>query len=134
IAKPDEPVIALVGDGAWSMCMQEVMTSVRERINLVSVVLNNSVYGAERRNQTDFFSERYFWTDLENPDFAAIAHDMGALGVRVEEASQIGPALSDALKTDRPLVIDIILDSKELSEPYRRDAMRTPNRVLPKYS
>lgn len=133
LGRPDLPVLTLVGDGAWSMTLQEVMTAVREKINLVTVLFNNSQYGAEKRNQYDFFNERFFWTDLDNPNFAAIVNDMGATGIRVEDPAAIGPAIRKAFAADKPVVIEIMIDPKVLSEPYRRDALRTPERVLPRY-
>jgi sulfoacetaldehyde acetyltransferase len=133
IARPDVPVLSMSGDGAWSMTLQEVMTAVRERINLVSIIFNNSQYGAEKRNQYDFFNERFFWTDLENPNFSTIAAEMGAFALRVERPEDIGPSLAKAFAADRPAVLELIVDPKVLSEPYRRDALRPPERVLPRY-
>lgn len=133
LARPDEHVLALSGDGAWSMTLQEVMTAVREKLNLVTVIFNNQVYGAERRNQYDFFGERYFFTDLENPSFAQVAEDMGAQGVRIARAQDIAPAVAAAFSADRPVVIEIDIDPKALNEPYRRDALKFPERTLPKY-
>jgi sulfoacetaldehyde acetyltransferase len=132
VALPTEPVLALVGDGAWSMSMQEVMTTVTEKINLVTVIFNNSQYGAEKRNQYDYFDKRFFWTDLQNPNFAAIASEMGAEGIRIERPEEIASKLRGAFAADRPVVIDMQID-KELAEPYRRDAMRIPERILPRY-
>lgn len=133
LGKPDLPVIALVGDGAWSMCLQEVMTAVKEKLNFTTVIFNNSQYGAEKRNQFDFFKERYFYTLLENPSFAAIANEMEALGIRVTEAKEIGAAMLQAVGAGRPAVVEIMVDSKVLSEPYRRDALKMPHRVLKQY-
>ena len=133
LARPDEPVLALIGDGAWSMCLQEVMTAVKEKLNFVSVIFNNSQYGAEKRNQYDFFGERYFYTLLENPNFAEIATNMGALGIRVTKAEEIGPALDKAFAAKRPTVVEIVVDPGVLSEPYRRDALLMPKRVLDRY-
>ena len=133
LARPDLPVLALVGDGAWSMTLQEVMTAVTEKINVVAVLLNNGEYGAEKRNQYDFFNERFFWTDLDNPDFAPIATDMGALSMRIEDAAELGPALEKAFAAERPVVIDVAVDPKVLSEPYRRDALQLPERILARY-
>jgi len=133
LARPDEPVLALIGDGAWSMCLQEVMTAVSEKLHFVSVVFNNSQYGAEKRNQFDFFNERYFFTELDNPDFSAIAKDMGAWAIRVTEAEQIRGAIEAAFNAGRPAVVEIVVDPKVLSEPYRRDALQMPKRMLPKY-
>lgn len=133
LARPNEPVLTLVGDGAWSMCLQEVMTAVTEKLNFVTVIFNNSQYGAEKRNQFDFFGERYYFTNLDNPNFADIAKDMGAWAVRVTKAEDIGPAVKEAFSLGRPAVVEIIVDSKVLSEPYRRDALRLPQRSLEKY-
>ena len=133
LARPDEPVLTLVGDGAWSMCLQEVMTAVTEKLNFVTVLFNNSQYGAEKRNQFDFFNERYYFTNLENPNFADIAKDMGAWAVRVTKAEDIGHAVKEAFSLGRAAVVEIIVDSKILSEPYRRDALRLPQRSLEKY-
>ena len=133
LGRPDLPVVALVGDGAWSMTMQEVMTAVRERLNVCAVILNNQVYGAERRNQYDFFGERYFFTDLQNPSFADIARHMGAYAVSVDKAEDIGPAITAALQVDRPSVVEVHIDPGVLNEPYRRDALKMPMRVTDKY-
>lgn len=133
LAFPDIPVVTLVGDGAWGMTLQEVMTAVTEKINVIAVLLNNSQYGAEKRNQYDFFNKRFFWTDLDNPDFAAIAQTMGAMTMRVDSPEQIGPALKEALQAKRPVVIDVQIDPKILTEPYRRDALRLPKREMKKY-
>jgi len=133
LALPHLPVVTLVGDGAWGMTMQEVMTAVTEKINVVALLLNNSQYGAEKRNQYDFFGERFFWTDLDNPDFAAVAEKMGAAVIRVESPEQVGPAVQEALRMNRPVVVNILIDPKVLTEPYRRDALRMPNRVMERY-
>jgi sulfoacetaldehyde acetyltransferase len=132
LAQPDRPVFAFMGDGAWGMTLQEVMTAVSERINVIAILFDNSQYGAEKRNQYDFFGQRYFWTDLDNPDFARIASDMGADAVRVERPEEIAPAIRDAIGKDCPSVIDIVT-SKDLSEPYRRDALLEPRRLLERY-
>lgn len=133
LARPSAPVLCLVGDGAWSMCLQEVMTAVSEKLNFVSVIFNNSQYGAEKRNQFDFFNERYFFTNLENPNFADVARDMGAFAVRVTRAEDIGPAMREALSAGRPAVVEIVVDSKALTEPYRRDALKMPVRAMERY-
>ncbi|NQW58631.1 MAG: sulfoacetaldehyde acetyltransferase, partial [Polynucleobacter sp.] len=133
LAKPNENIIALVGDGAWSMSLQEVMTTVREKLNFVTVIFNNQVYGAERRNQYDFFGKRYFYTDLENPSFATIATQMGAVGIQVDRAADIGDAIKGSLGQSKPIVIEIMTDPAILNEPYRRDALQQPVRELDKY-
>lgn len=133
MARPEEPVCVIIGDGAWSMTLQEVMTAVTEKVNIVAILMNNGVYGAERRNQYDFFDERYFWTELQNPSFSQVAKDMGAVTKRITKPEEIGPALAEAFATDAPVVLELMVDGKALSEPYRRDALRRPKRYLPLY-
>jgi sulfoacetaldehyde acetyltransferase len=121
-----------VGDGAWGMSMGEVLTCVRQQIPLAVVVFNNGQWGAERRNQLDFYGGRCTASLLENPDFSRVASAMGARGIRVETVDQISDALHDAIRSDRVTVIDIPL-TRELAPPYRRDALRKPVRKLDKY-
>ncbi|KAA3625010.1 MAG: hypothetical protein DWQ08_09730 [Proteobacteria bacterium] len=132
LAQPERPVFAFMGDGAWGMTLQEVMTAVTEKINVIAILFDNSQYGAEKRNQYDFFDERYFWTDLDNPDFARIARDMGAHAERVENPDEIGPAIQRAIDSGQPAVVNVVT-SRDLSEPYRRDALLKPERVLARY-
>lgn len=133
MARPDTQVCCIIGDGSWSMTMQEVMTAVTEKVPFVAVLMNNGVYGAERRNQYDFFDERYFWTALENPDFSRIAAEMGAIAKRICKPDEIAPTLHEALAANAPVVLEVMIDGKVLSEPYRRDALKPPIRHLPLY-
>jgi sulfoacetaldehyde acetyltransferase len=133
---PDKPVFALQGDGAYGISgLSEVMTAVREQIPIIAVVFNNNQWGAEKKNQIDYYDNRFVGTNLDNPDFAQIARDMGAEGFRIEEAKEVKDVLQAALKSARPVVIDAILDGAEevLAEPFRRDALKMPVRLLPKY-
>ena len=59
VASPDRPAIAYVGDGAWGMILAEVMTCVREDIPVTGVVFNNGQWGAEKKNQIDFYNDRF---------------------------------------------------------------------------
>ncbi|MBW7900740.1 MAG: sulfoacetaldehyde acetyltransferase [Rhodocyclaceae bacterium] len=132
VGRPDRPAIAYVGDGAWGMSLAEVMTCVREDIPVVAVVFDNGQWGAEKRNQIDYFGSRFLGTGLANPDFAAVARAMGADGILVEHEDQVGDALSAAVASGRPTVIDLRL-TQALGEPFRRDAFRPPRRLLDKY-
>jgi sulfoacetaldehyde acetyltransferase len=133
VARPDRPAIAYVGEGAWGMSLTETMTCVREQIPVVAIVFDNRQWGAERRNQLDFFDGRTVATNLENPDFSAVARAMGADGTLVEEVDQIGDALRSAVASNRPTVLTLRLN-QELADPFRRDAFKpTPTRLLEKY-
>lgn len=132
VGRPDRPAIAYVGDGAWGMSLAEVMTCVRENIPVVAVVFDNGQWGAEKRNQIDYFGSRFLGTELANPDFAAIARAMGADGILVEHEDQVGDALAAAVASGRPTVINLRL-TQALGEPFRRDAFRPPRRLLDRY-
>ncbi len=132
VARPDRPAVAYVGDGAWGMSLQETLTAVRENIPAVAVVFNNQQWGAEKKNQIDFYADRYVGTNLENPSFAGIAQAMGANGIKVDSPDQVGDALKEAIASNRPSVLEIMV-TQELGEPFRRDALKKPRRLLDKY-
>jgi sulfoacetaldehyde acetyltransferase len=132
VGRPDRPAIAYVGDGAWGMSLNEVMTCVRENIPTVAVVFNNGQWGAEKKNQVDYFSNRFLGTNLKNPNFADVAESMGANGITVDHVDEIGDALRGAVKSNKPTVINLML-TQELGDPFRRDAFRQPRRLLAKY-
>ena len=132
VGRPDRPAIAYVGDGAWGMSMAETMTCVRENIPVVAVVFNNRQWGAEKKNQVDYFADRYLGTNLENPNFADIAIAMGGEGITVSRVGDIGDALQSAVKSGKPTVINLLL-TRELGDPFRRDAFKYPERMLDKY-
>ena len=132
VGRPDRPSIAYVGDGAWGMSLNEVMTCVRENIPAIAVVFNNGQWGAEKKNQIDYFEKRFLGTNLKNPNFADVAESMGAHGLTVEHVDEIGDALRGAVKSNKPTVINMML-TQELGDPFRRDAFRQPRRLLAKY-
>jgi sulfoacetaldehyde acetyltransferase len=132
VACPDRPAIAYVGDGAWGMSLVETMTCVRENIPVTAVVFNNGQWGAEKKNQVDFYADRYVGTNLANPSFAEIAMAMGAEGIRVEHPDQIGDALRKATSSDKTTILEVMV-TQELGDPFRRDALKKPHRLLDKY-
>ncbi len=132
VGRPDRPAIAYVGDGAWGMSLNEVLTCVRENIPAIAVVFNNGQWGAEKKNQVDYFENRYLGTNLKNPNFADVAESMGANGITVDHVDEIGDALRGAVKSGKPTVVNMML-TQELGDPFRRDAFRQPRRLLAKY-
>ncbi|MCB9095054.1 MAG: sulfoacetaldehyde acetyltransferase [Halobacteriovoraceae bacterium] len=132
VAAPDRPAVCYVGDGAWGMSFMETYTCVRENIPVTSVVFNNGQWGAEKRNQIDFYANRFTGTNLKNPSFSEVAKAMGADGIKVEHYDQIGDALQKATSSDKHTVVEIMVN-QELGEPFRRDALKLPKRLLSKY-
>jgi sulfoacetaldehyde acetyltransferase len=132
VARPDRSAVAYVGDGAWGMSLTEVMTCVREQIPVTAVVFNNGQWGAEKKNQVDFYGDRYLGTNLENPSFAAIARAMGGEGITVDSPDQVGDALQQATSSGKVTVLEVMVN-QELADPFRRDALKLPVRLLDKY-
>ncbi len=137
MGRPDAPVLAFQGDGAWGISgLAEVMTAVREKIPVIAVVANNLEWGAEKKNQIDYYDNRFVGANLrENPDYAQLARDMGALGFTVEHPDQVAGVMEQALGSGRPCVVDARIQGGEqvLAEPFRRDALKKALRYLPKY-
>jgi acetolactate synthase-1/2/3 large subunit len=119
-ACPDRPVVTFTGDAGFWYHIAEVETAARWGINAVTVVNNNGggnqskrgfdrVYGGK---QTD--KARELWT-FSKMNFARLAEDMGAVGIRVEQASAFPAALAQALSANRPVVIDVVTDIEALA-------------------
>jgi sulfoacetaldehyde acetyltransferase len=135
LAAPDRPAVAYVGDGAWGMSLGETLTCIRENIPVTAVVFHNQQWGAEKKNQVDFYDNRFLGTNLESPSFAGVARSMGAEGLVVEKLSDVGPALAAACKAQsqgKTTILEMMV-TRELGDPFRRDALSKPVRFLEKY-
>ncbi|OUL98499.1 sulfoacetaldehyde acetyltransferase [Variovorax sp. JS1663] len=136
LAAPDRPAIAYAGDGAWGMSMVEIMTCVRHDIPVTAVVFHNRQWGAEKKNQVDFYNRRFVAGELESESFAGIAKAMGAEGIVVDRLEDVGPALKKAVDAQmnqgKTTVIEVMC-TRELGDPFRRDALAKPIRFLDKY-
>ena len=132
---PGRTAIAYVGDGAWGMSFGELLTCVREKIPVTAVVFNNQQWGAEKKNHVDFYSNRFLGVNLENPSFAGIARAMGAEGVTVERVPDAGEAFRQACKAQKEGKTTVVemMCTRELGDPFRRDALKKPTRLLEKY-
>ncbi|MGC3986598.1 MAG: sulfoacetaldehyde acetyltransferase [Pseudorhodoferax sp.] len=136
LACPDRPAIAYAGDGAWAMSMTEIMTAVRHGIPVTAVVFHNRQWGAEKKNQVDFYNRRFVAGELESPSFAGIAQSMGAEGIVVDDLAQVGAALKKAIDlqmNEKKTCVVEIMCTRELGDPFRRDALSKPVRFLDKY-
>jgi sulfoacetaldehyde acetyltransferase len=135
MASPDRPAFAYVGDGAWGISFNELLTCAREKIGVTVVVFNNGQWGAEKKNHVDFYSRRYQGVNLVNPSWAGVARAFGCEGVTVNRLADVGPALrtaAQAQREGRTTVLEMMV-TKELGDPFRRDALSKPVRLLEKY-
>lgn len=134
IARRDCPVVAIIGDGAWGMSLHETSTAVEQGLPVIACVFNNHEWGAEKKNQVDFYNSRFVGSNIETPNFAEVARAMGAEGVRIEHPEEVREAFEAALNSSRPTVLDIQVDGTQLAPPFRRDALKPPVRFLEKYA
>ena len=136
VACPERPAIAYVGDGAWGMSLNETLTCIRENVPTTAVVFHNSQWGAEKKNQVLWFGDRYIGVNLTNPwSYADIARSMKAEGITCDHVDQVGDALRQGVRNQeegKTTVIELML-TRELGDPFRRDAMKLPTRHLMKY-
>ncbi|MEA2654269.1 MAG: acetolactate synthase large subunit [Chloroflexota bacterium] len=121
-AAPDRPVVAVCGDGGFLMTANAVATAVEYDLPVIWVVWNNSGYGSIHGQQATFFGrDREIATrfrreetgELLSADFAMLGRSMGALGYTATSPAQFREALSDALRSGRPAVIDVAVDESQ---------------------
>ena len=136
VAAPHRPAVSYAGDGAWGMSLMETMTCVRHNIPVTAVVFHNRQWGAEKKNQVDFYNRRFVAGELDNQSFAEIAKAMGAEGIVVNRLEDVGPALKRAIDLQmnhgKTTIIEIMC-TRELGDPFRRDALAKPVRMLDQY-
>jgi len=111
--RPEQPVISLTGDGAFMLTVQSIITSVIYNIPIVWIVLNNYGYNCVRGLALEYFDGASIGAEwkkgeaLWSPDYVKLAESFGANGIRVEDPQEIGPALKNAIKSQKTWVIDI---------------------------
>ncbi len=109
-------VVALCGDGGFAMLMGDFLSIAQHKLPIKLVIFNNSSLGfvAMEMKSGGYLTDG---TELNNPDFAAIAEATGIKGIRVEKASQVNAALQEAFAHDGPVLIDVITNTEELAMP-----------------
>ena len=133
LACPEDTVLSIAGDGAWGMSLFEVPTAVQYNLPVIATVYNNGAWCAEKKNQIDFYNNRFVGSDIWSNSYAKIGEAMGADGYKVNNQADLKNALEEAQKNRRPAVIEIMTDGWRLAPPFRRDALALPTRFLPKY-
>jgi acetolactate synthase-1/2/3 large subunit len=112
-ARPDEVVFDIAGDGSFQMNIQELGTVSHYKIPVKVAILNNMFLGMVRQWQELFFDRRYSFTELPSVDFAKIAAAYGVDGMRVDSPDEVREALSTAIETEGPFVLDFRIEREE---------------------
>ena len=97
------------------MTGQEMATAVQYGVNIITVVYNNHALGTIRMHQEAQYPNRPSGTDFVNPDYAALGTAYGALGIKVSRDNDFLPALKEALKADKPALIEVMTDLEFIS-------------------
>jgi acetolactate synthase-1/2/3 large subunit len=114
VAQPDVPVVDVAGDGSFLMNERELATSVKEKIPVIVVIIDNRVLGMVAQWQRHLYAGRYSEVHLGAvPDFVKLAEAYGAQGVKVESYREFRKAFKEALKSDVTTVIDVPVSSEE---------------------
>lgn len=114
MARPDDCVICVSGDGSFMMNVQELGTIKRAQLPLKIVLLDNQRLGMVRQWQQLFFDARYSETDLsDNPDFLTLAQAFGIPGQRISRKAQVADALEALLTTPGPYLLQVTIDEFE---------------------
>ncbi|MDR6952058.1 pyruvate dehydrogenase (quinone) [Ancylobacter sp. 3268] len=115
-SQPGRQVISLSGDGGFTMLMGDLITLKQEKLPVKVVIFNNGTLGfVALEMKANGFVE--IGTNLDNPDFAAMARAMGIHGVRVEDPGDLPAAVAEVLAHDGPAVLDVVTATQELSMP-----------------
>jgi acetolactate synthase I/II/III large subunit len=114
----------VAGDGDFLMCAQELATAVQHGLEVVVLVVDNGMYGTIRMHQERTYPGRVIATDLQNPDFAALAEAYGAAGETVADTGELPAALDRALTAGRPAVVVLKVDPEAIAPGLRLAALR----------
>ena len=133
IGCPDVPVVGFSGDGAFGICMNEMTAVGRDDWPAITMVIfRNYQWGAEKRNTTLWYDNNFVGTELNrNVSYAGIAKACGVEGVVVKTQEELSAAIQKGCADQEAGIttfIEVILN-QELGEPFRRDAMKAPERI-----
>ncbi|MFH1752937.1 MAG: thiamine pyrophosphate-dependent enzyme, partial [Candidatus Omnitrophota bacterium] len=113
-AHPDKTVIDIAGDGSIQMNIQELATSVSNKLPIKIAIMNNGFLGMVRQWQELFYHRRYSYTTLQGcPDFVKLAESYGAVGIRVTKKSEVREAIDKALSIKNTVILDFRVEREE---------------------
>jgi len=125
LAHPDRTVVCLAGDGCFLMHGQEFATAVQYGANIITIVVNNGMFGTIRMHQERNYPGRVSGTELHNPDFAAYAVAFGGHGETVTRTEDFGPAFDRAVASGKPAIIEVQVDPQALTPIKTLDQIRS---------
>ncbi len=107
LANPEKQVVAIIGDGGFQMTLQELGTMMQNNIGVKIIILNNGYLGIVRQWQQMFFEKRYSFTNIQSPDFVALAASYNIKGQKVEKQEDLSNALDQLLNTENAFLLEV---------------------------
>jgi len=119
VAYPDRQSVAFVGDGGFSMLMAEFSTCVKYKLPVKVIILKNNSLGMIKWEQMVFLGNPEYGCELEPIDFSAFARACGGSGFTIEDPTQCGETIENALNTPGPVIIEAVVDPHEPPYPAK---------------
>ena len=114
LGRPDMTVWSVAGDGGFQMTMAELATAVENNADVKFAILNNQSLGLVKQLQDLFYERDYFAVDYSgNPDFVKLAQAYGITGIRVTKKEEVADAVSQAMETTGPVIVDFVVKGDE---------------------
>lgn len=118
VANPDKAVVSISGDGGFLFGAQELATARQFGINVVAIIFNNHAYGNVRRDQQQQYGNRLLGSELQNPDFVALAQSFGVRAMLASSPEELEEALVTAFAANEPVVIEVPVPTGGDSSPW----------------
>ncbi len=113
VGMPHREVVAIIGDGCFQMTLQELGTIAQSGLPVKAIILNNNYLGMVRQWQDMFFSKRYSFVELQNPDFITIAKGFGIDGHTCADRSDLNDSIDKLIASDKPYLLEVLVEREE---------------------
>ncbi|QEH38016.1 Putative thiamine pyrophosphate-containing protein YdaP [Aquisphaera giovannonii] len=127
VAFPDRQVVAFVGDGGFSMLMPEFITAVKHQLPIKVIIIKNNTLGQIKWEQMVFLGNPEYGVELQPIDFVRFAEACGGVGFHCEKPEEVRPALEMAFKSNKPAVVEAVVDPFEPPMPAQASPKQAVN-------
>ena len=116
IAKPDQVVVSISGDGGFLYNSQELATAAQFDINVIAVVFNDESYGNVKRDMKEMFNNKSLGSELKNPNFMKLADSYGVIGMKAESPEALEKSIKKAITLNQTVLIEVPIE--EFPSPF----------------
>ncbi len=107
VAKPNQVVVSISGDGGFLFNSQELATAVQFGINVIAIVFNDEAYGNVKRDMKQMFNNKFLASKLKNPNFVKLAESYGVIGMKAKNPKALEKSIKKAIKLNKPVLIEV---------------------------